>query len=50
MDVVDKIRFIGRPLSNHLGFLEGMTHKFLLISGIKDLEALNTNFSIGLPG
>ena len=43
------IRFTGRPLPNHLEVLEGLTFKFLLVSGIRYLVALNPNFPIGLP-
>ena len=47
MDVVGKIGFISGPLPNHLEGLEGLTFKFLLVSGIRYLEALNSYFPIG---
>ncbi len=49
MDVVGKIGFTDGPLPNYLGILEGLTFKFILVSGIRYLEALNPNFPIGLP-
>ena len=47
--MVHRIGFIGGPLPNHLGVLEGLIFKFLLDSGIRYLEGLNPNFPIGLP-
>ena len=49
MDMVGRIGFTGGPLPNHLGILEGLTLKFLLVSGIRYLGALNANNPIGLP-
>ena len=49
MNVVGRIGFTDGPIPNHLEVLEDLIFKFLLVSGIIYVEALNPNFPIDLP-